>query len=289
MSSKAVMSIVSNDVAPLNSSAELWSAASASYAERVGRMCRHAADHLVHEAHTIHAFSTQDSYVLDIGTGAGAVPESITKSFPGIRILATDIAPGMIEAVDKKHLPNVSTRVVDASVMNNVISLGIDATFSHAFGTFMIMFILEPMNVVRELHRVLKPGGLIGLALRGEVIGPNNLWEEACQMLDPTYKLPSPFADLKAWRTPREAQDALRAVGFKGIRTEVYKVPFEFGDTASYLRFWYGSRNPVSDRFIESFRGDKEEAKKALERVLKERYNDATNVVVETVLAVGRK
>ena len=280
------MSAVSNDVSPLNSSAESWSTASASYAERVGRMSRHAADHLVQEAHTIRAFSPQDSYVLDIGTGTGAVPESITESFPGIRILATDIAPGMIEAVDKKHLPNVSTRVVDASQMNN---FGADATFSHAFSTFMIMFTVEPMNVVRELHRVLKPGDLIALALWGEVIGPNNLWEEACRTLDPTYKLPSLFADPNAWRTPREAEGALRAVGFKEIYTEVYEVPFEFEDAASYLRFWYGSRNPVSDRLRESFKGDGEEAKKALERVLREKYNDATSIVVETVLAVGRK
>ena len=211
------MSVVSNDVPPFNSSAESWSTASASYAERVGRMCRYAADHLVQEAHTIHALSAQDSYVLDVG----AVPESITKSFPGIRILATDIAPGMVEAVDNKHIPNVSTCVVDASQMNNVSGLAVNATFSHAFSTFMIMFTLEPMNVVRGMQRVLKPGGLIGLALWGEVVGPNNLWEEACQTLDPTYRLPSPFTDPNAWRTPREAEDALRVVGFKEIHTEV--------------------------------------------------------------------
>lgn len=289
MSSKAVMSVVSNDVPPLNSSAESWSTASASYAERVGRMSRHAVDRLVQEAHTIHAFSTQDSYVLDIGTGAGAVPASITKSFPGIRILATDISPGMIEAVDKLQIPNVSTRVIDASQMNNVTGLGVDATFSHAFSTFMIMFTLEPMDVVRGLHRVLKPGGLIGLALWGEVIGPNSIWEEACQTLDPTYRLPPPYTDPNAWRTPREAEDALRVVGFKEIHTEVYKVPFEFEDTASYLRFWYGSRNPVSDRFKESFKGDETEVKRALAKVLKEKYSDARSIMVETVLAVGRK
>ena len=284
------MSLVSNnDLPPLNSSAESWTSASASYAARVGRMCHHAANHLVQEAHAMHAFSPQGSYVLDIGTGAGAVPESIARSFPGTRILATDIAPGMIEAVEQKRIPNVTTRVVDASQTNNVTGFGLDATFSHAFGTFMIMFVLEPMNVVRELHRVLKPGGVIGLALWGEVIGPNDLWEEACRMLDPTYRLPSPFTDPNAWRTPREAEDALRLVGFEEIRTEVYKVPFEFEDTASYLRFWYGSRNPVSDRFRDSFRGDQEEAKRALEKVLEERYNDATSIVVETVLAVGKK
>ena len=66
-------------------------------------------------------------------------------------------------------------------------------------------------------------------------------------------------------------------------------VPFEFEDTAAYVRFWYGAKNPVSDRFRESFTGDQEEAKKALERVLRERYDDATSIVVETVLAIGRK
>lgn len=108
-------------------------------------------------------------------------------------------------------------------------------------------------------------------------------------MLDPAYRLPSPFVDPNAWRTPREAEEALREAGFKDVRAEVYTVPFEFEDTASYLRFWYGARNPVSDRFKESFKGDQEEAKKALEKVLKERYNDATSIVAETVLAIGRK
>ena len=283
------MSVISSDVPPLNSSAESWTAASASYAERVGDMCRYPAEQLVQKAHTIHAFTMPDTYVLDLGTGTGTVPESITRSFPGTRILATDIAPGMVEAVNKKGIQGVSTCVVDASQMNNVSGLGPDAMFSHAFSTFMIMFTQEPMNVVREMQRVLRPGGVVGLALWGEKVGPNDLWEEACQTLDPTYRLPSPFADANAWRTPREAEDALREVGFEDIRTQVYTVPFVFEDTSSYLRFWYGSKNPVSDRFKESFRGDQEEAKKALEKVLKERYNDATNIVAETVLAFGTK
>ena len=75
-------------------------------------MSRYAADHLIQKAHTIHAFSQYDSHVLDVGPGTGAVPESITNSFPGVRILATDITSGMIGADDKKHLPNVSIRVV---------------------------------------------------------------------------------------------------------------------------------------------------------------------------------
>ena len=53
-------------------------------------------------------------------------------------------------------------------------------------------------------------------------------------MLDPIYRLPSPFADPKAWRTLREAEDALRQVGFKDVYMEFYKVPFGFEDTGSF-------------------------------------------------------
>lgn len=153
----------------------------------------------------------------------------------------------------------------------------------------MVMFTLQPMNVVREMHRVLQPGGVFGMALFGERVGPNTLWEEACQTLDPAYRLPSPFADPNAWRTEGEAMAALKEAGFRDVTTEVYVVPFEFEDTESYIRFWYGAKNPVADRFKASFGGDQDEAKEALRKVLRERYNDATTIVAETVLAIGRK
>ena len=36
--------------------------------------------------------------------------------------------------------------------MNNISNLGPDATFSHAFSTFMVIFTQEPMNVVHEMQ-----------------------------------------------------------------------------------------------------------------------------------------
>ncbi|KAK3174660.1 hypothetical protein OEA41_001906 [Lepraria neglecta] len=279
----------SKDVPDLTNPAESWSTASTSYAERVGRMSRHAANHLIHISHDLHPFRVPGSYVLDNGAGTGPLTDAVTELFPGIRVLAADVAPGMLETLDAKQIHNVTTRVADASELNNVAALGTDASFTHAFSTFMVMFTLEPLNVVREMHRVLEPGGLIGLGIWGERLGPNTLWEEACQTLDPTYKLPSPFADPNAWRTEDEIAQAFTQLGFKEIHTEIYKVPFEFENTAAYLKFWYGAKNPVADRFKLSFKGDQEEAKKALEKVLKERYNDAKSIFVETVLAIGRK
>ena len=282
------MATSDNTDVPLDSSAKSWSTASANYAERVGRMCKLSADRLIVLANNRLPF-TSSCHVLDNGAGTGSLTDSLLASHPGIRILATDIAPSMLEVIDGKKRPNVSTRVLDAAEINNVEGMGVDNTFSHAFSTFMIQFSQQPLDVLREMHRVLKPGGLLGLGVWGVKIGPNSAWEEACQALDPTYRLPSPFADPNAWRTPQECEDALRQIGFKDTYSEVYRVPFEFENTDSYLRFWYGAKNPVSDRFKESFKGDQENAKRSLAKVLKERYNAATTITVETVLTIGVK
>ena len=176
---------------------------------------------------------------------------------------------------------------MDAANLDNSEGLGPDGSLSHAFSTFMIMLTTQPLNVLIEMHRVLQPGKIFGLAIWGERVGPDTLWEEAYQLLDPTYTLPAPIADPHAWRAERESEGALQEVGFKEVHTEVYKVPFEFEDKASYMRFWYGAQNPVTDWFRTSFKGSQEEAKKALEKVvLRERYNGTTSIVAEIVLAL---
>ena len=171
--------MTTNSVFPLTNPATSWSTASASYPERVGRMRSHSAERLLTIADERRSFSPSASYVLDNGAGTGTLTDYLTSSYPGIRVLATDIAPGMLEALDKKQIPNVKTGVMDAAELDNIEGLGPDGSFSHAFSTFMIMFTTQPLNILKEMHRVLQPGGIIELAIWGERVGPSTLWEEA--------------------------------------------------------------------------------------------------------------
>jgi len=195
----------------------------------------------------------------------------------------------MVSAIEAKYLPNVSAKLVDACVLDNVKDLGAADMFSHVFSTFMLQFAPQPHNVVREMHCVLRPGGFVGLAMWGERIGPFAIWEEACKRLDPTYELPQQRFDKSAWRTRRELEDAMREVGYKDVRSEVLQMHFEFQDSVSYIKFWLQTHNPVAERLVESFKGDLEVVKRELEKVLHEKYDDGMGIFIDGILATGTK
>ena len=248
------------------------------YAERIDRMSRHAAHHLTQVSRIAHPFSVPHSYVTDDGTGTGRLTEAVL--FPA--------ALAMLETLDVKDISGVITRSTEGSQRDDFEAWDPNDEVDPPLGTWMASFTLNPLDEIREMYRLLNPGGLIGIGLWGERTGPNVIWEEACQTLDPEYKLPLPFTDSSAWEN-QGVSSALRHISFEDIHTEKCKVPFEFENTASYLKFWYKDGNTVANRFVQSFKGDKEEAKKALEQVLKEKYDDARKIFVEIVLATGTK
>ena len=83
------------------------------------------------------------------------------------------------------------------------MALGSDTSFTYAFTAFMVMFMLEPANVLREMYRVLSQGISFAWRFRGERLGIITLGEEACQSLDSAYILLAPFNDPNEWRTLR--------------------------------------------------------------------------------------
>ena len=239
-------------------------------------MSRLAADRLITLTNAIHPYSAQSSYVLDNGTGTGALTSSLTSQFPSIRVLAADIAPGMLKTVEQKHLPNVSTLVLDVCVLDNSELKGEGS--SHALSMFMVQFTPAPQNVVKEMHRVLQPSGVNGISIWAEKNGPIQIWTDACRSLNPTCEAPQPYDD-SAWSKPQEVEDALRKAGFQDVQSEVFRMPFEFEDTAGFMRFWFEARNPVADGLV----------KGCVERIVRREYEDGRGSFIEAVLAVGKK
>jgi ubiquinone/menaquinone biosynthesis C-methylase UbiE len=106
--------------------------------------------------------------VLDVACGTGLVAFGAARAVgPEGRVVGTDISDQMVEAARRRAegqgLSNISFMRMDAE------SLALtDATFDVAFCALGLMYVPDPLRAVREMRRVLRPGGRLGLAVWGE-------------------------------------------------------------------------------------------------------------------------
>jgi len=107
-----------------------------------------------------------DEQILEVGFGPGAAIESLVKLHPSVQIAGIDHSEAMLDAA--------SSRNRDAIVAGNVIlQLGsvenlpfVNSTFDKAFSIHCIYFWEKPVQGLRELYRVLKPGGRLAITVR---------------------------------------------------------------------------------------------------------------------------
>lgn len=101
--------------------------------------------------------------VLELGPGPGAFTiEAARRTEPGGKLLAVDIQPAMIAAVKRKvsdsKLTNVETHIADASHL----PVGKE-TVDRAFLVTVLPEIPDRKRALKELRRVLKPGGVLSI------------------------------------------------------------------------------------------------------------------------------
>ncbi len=105
--------------------------------------------------------------VLDVGTGTGLLPFHLAASSePPASMLGIDISSGMIETArrrlrDELHDdPRVRFERMDAEELTLP-----DATFDVVLSGFALTHVPRPELAMREMFRVLAPGGRLGVAL----------------------------------------------------------------------------------------------------------------------------
>lgn len=100
---------------------------------------------------------------LDVAAGSGAL--SLPAARLGAKVLATDLSPAMLELLrnrGRKENLNIETRVMDGHNLELE-----DSTFDVAGSQFGVMTFPDQPRGIREMARVVKPGGRVLISVYG--------------------------------------------------------------------------------------------------------------------------
>lgn len=229
-------------------------------------------------------------WVLDVATGPGEPALTIARRVgPRGLVLGVDFAPVMVRRAHgrakRAGARNVHFREMDAERLQLE-----DMTFDRAFCRFGLMLMPNAERALKEMHRVLVPGGRVAVAVWSAQQKVNTLGivRRALQRYD-AFHPPPGAPDFFRFGKAGAVEQALRAAGFRQVRTErvtvewVFKGPNEFWDSMKRgpsLRWALAKVSPVVRRAV------KDDVFCALEKF---RRRGKLRIPNEAVLAIGVK
>jgi O-methyltransferase/aklanonic acid methyltransferase len=178
--------------------------------------------------------------VLDVAAGRGAVLFPAARQVgAGGRVIGVDLSTAMVreaeEDVRNSGLRQIEIRQMDAEHLDFP-----DAFFDQVLCGFALWFFPHPEAALREIFRVLKPGGSFGLSA----------WTDDCEFLawcdrELTLSIPQGAATVarrgQGYRvdTPARLDAALRQAGFVGIDITAEAADFIYTDDEEWwLSLW---------------------------------------------------
>ena len=163
--------------------------------------------------------------VLDLGAGTGHAAASLKRRYGDARVIALDLAPGMlVEARRRQTLLRRFHRVAaDASALPLA-----DGALDMVFSNLMLQWCNDPDRVLRECRRALRPGGVLHLT----TLGPDTLVElrRSWQAADPGHAHVSRFVDM------HDVGDALLRAGFAEPVLDVERYTLTYHDARDLMR-----------------------------------------------------
>ena len=157
------------------------------------------------------------SNILDVGCGAGSITIGLAADVPGARVVGVDPDDGFEPArrhAAAQRIDNVEFRVGDVYGLE-FQSDHFDACLCHS----MLETLDRPLDGLLEIRRVLKPGGILGVAC--VEYGGLILAGPSVELLRQFYAVREQLWQLDGHADPyrgRELRGLLERAGFEGVR-----------------------------------------------------------------------
>jgi malonyl-CoA O-methyltransferase len=115
-------------------------------------------------------FGLDPAVVLDLGAGTGRGARALAQRYPRARVIALDVAPGMLREAQRKLSPDVPFDCV----CGDAFALPLQAASTDiVFSNLMLQWCDDLDRALAEVRRVLRPGGLFAFT----TFGPDTLIE----------------------------------------------------------------------------------------------------------------
>lgn len=164
--------------------------------------------------------------VLDVGAGPGALAAELARRGGTETVAAAEPSPRFVEAL-RRRLPGLEVAEAGAEELPWP-----DAEFDAALAQLVVSFMADPPVAVREMRRVVRPGGVVSLCM----------WDrDGMEMLSAIARARRAVSDTPAgdetlrYRTPDGLRDLLESAELRDIETGVLEVEREY---SGYDEFW---------------------------------------------------